>query len=115
LVDGPLAFDDAISIEAAAAKNIDSMVAGRADILVAPDLETGTMLTKQLEYLAGAQTANIVVGARVPIVLTSRADTTLSRLASCAVALLVAHHKMSEQVGRTLAIAAEEKSGRGSS
>lgn len=102
IVDGPLAFDDAISIEAAAVKNIESPVAGQADILVVPDLETGTMLTKQLEYLAGAQTADIVMGARVPIILTSRVDNTLARLASCAVALLLAHHQMAEQVGRTL-------------
>jgi phosphate acetyltransferase/phosphate butyryltransferase len=93
IVDGPLAFDDAISAEAAQAKGIASPVAGQADILVVPDFESGTMLTKQLEYLAEAQTADIVLGARIPIVLTSRADTPLSRQAACAVALLLARHK----------------------
>jgi phosphate acetyltransferase/phosphate butyryltransferase len=93
VVDGPLAFDDAVSAEAAQAKGIVSPVAGQADILVVPDFESGTMLTKQLEYLSEAQTADIVLGARVPIVLTSRADTSLSRQASCAVALLLARHK----------------------
>jgi phosphate acetyltransferase len=93
LVDGPLAFDDAVSPEAAQAKGIISSVAGQADILVAPDLETASMLTKQLEYLAEAQAADIVLGARVPIVLTSRADNALTRQASCAVALLLARQK----------------------
>ncbi|MBE7555105.1 MAG: bifunctional enoyl-CoA hydratase/phosphate acetyltransferase [Anaerolineales bacterium] len=93
LVDGPLAFDDAVSPEAAQTKGIVSPVAGQADILVAPDLETGSMLTKQLEYLAEAQSADIVLGARVPIVLTSRADNALTRQASCAVALLLARQK----------------------
>jgi phosphate acetyltransferase/phosphate butyryltransferase len=100
IVDGPLAFDDAVSAEAAQAKSIVSPVAGRADILVVPDFESGTMLTKQLEYLAEAQTADIVMGARVPIVLTSRADTSLSRQASCAVALLLARHKGKVEVSR---------------
>ena len=90
LVDGPLAFDNAVSLEAASAKGIVSPVAGRADILVVPDLESGNMLAKQLEYLASAQGAGIVVGARVPIALTSRADKPLSRMASCAIALLLA-------------------------
>ena len=90
LVDGPLAFDNAVSEEAARAKGIVSPVAGRADILVVPDLESGNMLVKQLEYLAEAQGAGVVLGARVPIALTSRADKPLSRMASCALALLLA-------------------------
>lgn len=90
LVDGPLAFDDAVSREAAEAKGIRSPVAGQADILVVPDLETGTLLLKQLEYLAEGQSADIVLGGRVPIALTDRADKPLSRLASCALALLLA-------------------------
>src|SRR5581483_8601553 len=93
VVDGPLAFDNAVSEEAARAKGIVSPVAGRADVFVVPDLESGNMLAKQLEYLAGAQGAGIVLGARVPIALTSRADKTLARLGSCALALLLAHHK----------------------
>jgi len=107
LLDGPLAFDDAISMDAAEAKKITSLVAGQADILVAPDVETGTMLSKQLEYLADAQAADIAVGARVPIVLTGRADTTLARQASCAVALLQAHQKFAERDGRAM-VAAQE-------
>lgn len=90
ILDGPLAFDNAVSLEAARTKGIRSAVAGRADIFIVPDLEAGNMLAKQLEYLAGAQIAGIVLGARVPIILTSRADGTLSRLGSCAIALLVA-------------------------
>jgi phosphate acetyltransferase/phosphate butyryltransferase len=90
VVDGPLAFDNAISEEAAQIKSIASPVAGRADILVVPDLEAGDMLVKQLEYLADAQGAGIVLGARIPIILTSRADTMLARMASCAVALVAA-------------------------
>ena len=90
ILDGPLAFDNAISEEAAKAKGIESPVAGRADILVVPDLESGNMLAKQLEYLGEAQLAGLVLGARVPIVLTSRADTPSTRMASCAVALLFA-------------------------
>jgi phosphate acetyltransferase/phosphate butyryltransferase len=90
LLDGPLAFDNAISAAAAHIKGIVSEVAGRADILVVPDLESGNMLAKQLEYLGGAASAGIVLGARVPIVLTSRADTRETRIASCAVALLLA-------------------------
>lgn len=93
LVDGPLAFDNAVSPEAARTKGIVSAVAGQADILVVPDLESGNMLAKQLEYLAEAQAAGIVLGARVPIVLTSRADSPLAHMASCALALLVAHSK----------------------
>ena len=92
LLDGPLAFDNAISIAAARTKGIVSEVAGRADILVVPDLESGNMLAKQLEYLGGAACAGIVLGARVPIVLTSRADSRETRLASCAVAVLLAQH-----------------------
>jgi phosphotransacetylase len=91
LLDGPLAFDNAISVEAARMKGIKSDVAGRADVLVVPDLESGNMLAKQLEYLGGAASAGIVMGARVPIVLTSRSDSSESRIASCALAVLVAH------------------------
>ena len=90
ILDGPLAFDNAISEEAAKAKGIESPVAGHADILVVPDLESGNMLAKQLEYLGEAQLAGLVLGARVPIVLTSCADTPSTRMASCAVALLFA-------------------------
>jgi phosphate acetyltransferase len=86
VVDGPLAFDTAVSSEAAAIKGLVSRVAGVADVLVVPDLESGNMLAKQLEYLGGAELAGVVLGARVPIVLTSRADTARARLASCAVA-----------------------------
>ena len=93
ILDGPLAFDNAVSADAAKIKHIVSPVAGQADIMLVPDLEAGNMLAKQLEYLAGAEGAGIVLGARVPIVLTSRADKTLARLASCAVALLLAHHR----------------------
>jgi len=93
LIDGPLAFDNAVSEEAARIKGIESEVAGQADILVAPDLEAGNMVAKQLEYLSEAQSSGIVIGARVPIALTSRADTILSRMASCALALLMVHHK----------------------
>lgn len=91
IVDGPLAFDDAISMIAARSKGLNSPVAGQANILVAPDLEAGTMLAKQLSYLANGQAADIVLGARVPIVLTGRADNRLTWLASCAVALLLVH------------------------
>lgn len=90
VLDGPLALDNAISPEAAAVKKIVSPVAGRANVLVVPDLEAGNMLAKSLSFLAGADAAGIVMGARVPIILTSRADALLTRLASCAVALLVA-------------------------
>lgn len=93
ILDGPLAFDNAVSAEAAKTKGIVSPVAGRADIFVVPDLEAGNMLAKQLEYLAEAQVAGIVLGARVPIILTSRADKTLARLGSCAIALLLVRHK----------------------
>jgi len=90
VLDGPLALDNAISPEAAAMKKIASPVAGRANVLVVPDLEAGNMLAKSLSFLAGADAAGIVLGARVPIILTSRADVLLTRLASCAVAVLVA-------------------------
>ena len=90
LLDGPLAFDNAVSPEAARIKGIKSAVAGRADVQVVPDLESGNMLAKQLEYLGGANSAGIVMGARVPVVLTSRADSRQTRLASCAIALMLA-------------------------
>ena len=90
LLDGPLAFDNAVNEAAARTKKIDSPVAGRADILLAPDLEAGNMIAKQLLYLAGADNAGIVLGARVPIVLTSRADSIRSRLASTVVMALLA-------------------------
>jgi phosphate acetyltransferase len=90
VLDGPLALDNAISLEAAKIKKIESQVAGMADILVAPDLEAGNMLAKSLSFLADADAAGIVLGARVPIILTSRADSVISRLASCAVAVLAA-------------------------
>ncbi|SEI40539.1 phosphate acetyltransferase/phosphate butyryltransferase [Allopseudospirillum japonicum] len=90
IVDGPLAFDNAISAEAAQAKHINSPVPGDVDILMVPNLESGNILAKQLQYLAGAKSAGIVMGARVPIILTSRAAKPLERLSSCAVAVLVA-------------------------
>lgn len=93
ILDGPLAFDNAVSADAAKIKHIVSPVAGQADIMLVPDIEAGNMLAKQLEYLADADGAGIVLGARVPIVLTSRADKTMSRIASCAVAVLLAHHR----------------------
>lgn len=93
ILDGPLAFDNAISRQAALTKGIVSTVSGDADILLVPDLEAGNMLAKQLEYLANATAAGIVLGARVPIVLTSRADGVLTRLASCAVAVLMVCHR----------------------
>ncbi len=93
IVDGPLAFDNAISLQAAQTKKIHSPVAGQADVLLVPDLEAGNMLAKQLCYLAGADAAGIVLGARVPIVLTSRADSVRTRLASTAVMALVANAK----------------------
>jgi phosphotransacetylase len=91
ILDGPMAFDNAISKEAAATKGIQSPVAGDPDILLAPDLEAGNMLAKQLSFLANADSAGMVLGAKVPIILTSRADSVRSRIASCAVAVLVAH------------------------
>jgi phosphate acetyltransferase len=92
IVDGPLAFDNAVSMAAARTKGIRSPVAGDADVLIVPDLESGNMLAKQLEYLGDAQAAGIVMGARVPIVLTSRADSAHSRIASCAIAMMLADH-----------------------
>jgi phosphotransacetylase len=91
ILDGPLAFDNAISKAAAETKHIHSEVAGDPDILVAPDLEAGNILAKQLSFLANADSAGLVLGARVPIILTSRADSVRSRIASCAVAMLAAH------------------------
>lgn len=91
ILDGPLAFDNAISKEAAKTKGIQSDVAGDPDILLAPDLEAGNILAKQLTFLARADSAGIVLGARVPIILTSRADSVRSRIASCGVAMMAAH------------------------
>jgi phosphotransacetylase len=91
LLDGPLAFDSAISVEAARIKGIRSEVAGDPDILLVPDLEAGNILAKQLTFLANADNAGLVLGARVPIILTSRADSVRSRIASCAIAVRVAH------------------------
>jgi phosphate acetyltransferase len=91
VLDGPLAFDNAIDVEAARIKGIKSEVAGRAQILLVPDLEAGNMLAKNLAYFAKADSAGLVLGARVPVVLTSRADTARARMASCAVAALYAH------------------------
>jgi phosphotransacetylase len=91
ILDGPLAFDNAISAEAARIKGIQSEVAGDPDILLVPDLEAGNILAKQLSFLANADSAGIVLGARVPIILTSRADSVRSRIASCGVAMLAAH------------------------
>jgi phosphotransacetylase len=91
IVDGPLAFDNAISADAARIKGIRSSVAGDPDILLAPDLESGNILAKQLSFLANADSAGLVLGARVPVILTSRADSVRSRIASCGVATLVAH------------------------
>ena len=101
ILDGPLALDNAISLEAAKIKKIDSPVAGRANVLVVPDLEAGNMLAKSLSFLAGADAAGIVLGARVPIILTSRADSVMTRLASCAVASLVAKARR-ESSGKAL-------------
>jgi len=102
ILDGPLAFDNAISRQAAEIKGIHSAVAGDPDILLVPDLEAGNMLAKQLSFLANADSAGLVLGARVPIILTSRADTVRSRIASCAVAVLAAHarqQKLKERSG----------------
>jgi phosphate acetyltransferase len=95
-LDGPLAFDNAISKQAAQTKGIKSEVAGDPDILLAPDLEAGNILAKQLSFLANADSAGMVLGARVPVILTSRADSVRSRIASCAVAMLVAHARRSK-------------------
>jgi phosphate acetyltransferase/phosphate butyryltransferase len=98
VVDGPMGFDLAVSEDAARTKGFVSPVAGLADILVVPDLEAGNMLAKQLEYLAEAQVAGIVLGARVPIILTSRADGSLARLASCALAALLSRHQSASAI-----------------
>ncbi len=105
LLDGPLALDNAVDLNAARIKNLDSPVAGRADILIAPDLEAGNMLAKSLSFMADADAAGIVVGARVPIVLTSRADTLETRLASTAIAVMLVHHR-AQQLKNALAGAA---------
>jgi phosphate acetyltransferase len=97
ILDGPLAFDNAISPEAARIKGINSPVAGHAQILVVPDLEAGNMLAKNLTFLSGADAAGIVLGARVPIILTSRADNLRTRMASCAVAVLLAHNRRTKE------------------
>ncbi len=99
LLDGPLAFDNAVSMGAAKTKGIKSAVAGQADILAMPNLEAGNMVAKQLEYLAGALTAGIVLGTKCPIILTSRADTAETRIASCVIAALVARYN-AEQAGK---------------
>src|SRR5262249_40963584 len=96
-LDGPLAFDNAISLEAARIKGIKSPVAGRAQILVVPDLEAGNMLAKNLSFLSHADAAGIVLGARVPVILTSRADNVRTRIASAAVATLLAHSQMAKE------------------
>jgi len=96
ILDGPLAFDNAISKQAAAIKGIKSEVAGDPDILLVPDLEAGNMLAKQLSFLANADSAGLVLGARAPIILTSRADSVRARIASCAVAMLAAHARRRE-------------------
>jgi phosphate acetyltransferase len=102
ILDGPLALDNAISLESVKIKKIESPVAGRANVLVVPDLEAGNMLAKSLSFLADADAAGIVLGARVPIILTSRADSVTTRLASCAVAVLVAQARR-EAAGRAVA------------
>jgi phosphate acetyltransferase len=96
-LDGPLAFDNAISPEAARIKGIKSPVAGQAQILVVPDLEAGNMLAKNLSFLSKADAAGVVLGARVPIILTSRADNVRTRMASCAVAMLLAYSQMAKE------------------
>ncbi|MCW8842748.1 MAG: bifunctional enoyl-CoA hydratase/phosphate acetyltransferase [Rhodobacteraceae bacterium] len=98
ILDGPLAFDNAVSREAAETKGIISDVAGDPDILIAPDLEAGNMIAKQLMYLAGADSAGLVLGGRVPVMLTSRADGTLSRVVSAALAQLLVHHRLGKGV-----------------
>jgi phosphate acetyltransferase len=101
ILDGPLALDNAINLQAAEIKKIASPVAGRANVLIVPDLEAGNMLAKSLTFLAGADAAGIVLGAKVPIILTSRADSVMTRLASCAVASLVAHARR-ESLGKAV-------------
>jgi phosphotransacetylase len=97
LLDGPLAFDNAISKEAALTKGIKSEVAGDPDILLAPDLEAGNILAKLLSFLGNSDSAGLVLGAKVPIILTSRADNARSKIASCAVAMLGAHARRTRQ------------------
>lgn len=97
ILDGPLAFDNAISPQAAELKHIQSLVAGQADILVAPDLEAGNMMIKQAETFSEAYGAGVVLGARVPIALTSRSDTAMARCASALLAKLIAHHNRQNQ------------------
>jgi phosphotransacetylase len=99
VLDGPLAFDNAISKDAAVTKGIQSEVAGDPDILLAPDLEAGNILAKQLSFLANADSAGLVLGAKVPVILTSRADNIRSRIASCAVAVLAAHARREAATG----------------
>ena len=97
LLDGPLAFDNAISAQSAQNKGIASDVAGRPDVLLVPSLEAGNMVYKQLVYLAGAECAGLVLGMRVPIVLTSRCDSVASRIASCALAVLMSERRAAER------------------
>jgi phosphotransacetylase len=99
VLDGPLAFDNAISKEAALTKGIRSEVAGDPDILLAPDLEAGNILAKQLSFLANADSAGLVLGAKVPIILTSRADSVRARIASCGVAMMAAHARREAAAG----------------
>jgi phosphotransacetylase len=99
ILDGPLAFDNAISKDAALIKGIQSEVAGDPDILLAPDLEAGNILAKQLSFLANADSAGLVLGAKVPVILTSRADNVRSRIASCAVGVLAAHARREAAAG----------------
>jgi phosphate butyryltransferase len=99
IVDGPLAMDNAVDVEAARTKGLSGMVAGHADVLVAPNLESGNMLAKQLVFLSDADTAGLVVGARAPVMLTSRADDEHARLMSAALAVLYSHWK---KTGRSL-------------
>jgi phosphotransacetylase len=100
ILDGPLAFDNAISKEAARTKGIESEVAGDPDILLVPDLEAGNILAKLLTFLANAESAGLVLGAKVPVILTSRADSVRSRIASCAVAVLAAHARRRAATGK---------------
>ena len=109
IVDGPLAFDDAISQRAAQDKGIVSRVAGQADILIAPDLEAANMIVKQLQYLADARAAGVVLGARVPLILTSRADDASARVASCALALLLARAATSTSTAAASAVATAQE------
>jgi phosphotransacetylase len=102
VLDGPLAFDNAINAEAARIKGIESEVAGDPDIVLAPDLEAGNILAKLLNFLANADSAGLVLGARVPVILTSRADSVRARVASCAVAMLTAHARRTLTLGAPL-------------